>query len=179
MKFARMTYVVALVATASVGPSASAQTGSADSRASKWERAKVQIETVCREHEAKQRFDLAAQCYDDVTAMLTAAPAAAPVAAAPVPAAPVVAEPPRRPQLPAVAAAPKKPIVTAVPKKPVAAPRIARRPEAKPVRVAARPAPRLTVAAAPPAAEVFLPWAESRRCAGVRCQQYVLLGIGY
>lgn len=162
MNFARMSCVLALAATACVGSSAVAQTGSADPRASKWERAKVQIETVCREHEAKQRFDLAAQCYDDVTAMLTAAPT-------PPAAAPVVAEPPRRPQLPTVAAAPKKPVV---------APRAVHRTEPRPVRVAARPAPRLSVAAAAPAPEIF-PRIESRRCSGLLCQQYVLLGIGY
>lgn len=160
MKFARTSSVLALAAMACVGSSALAQTGSADTRASKWERAKVQIETVCREHEAKQRFDLAAQCYDDVTAMLTAAPTP-----------PIVAEPPRRPDsLPAVASAPRKP---------VAAPKIVRRPEPKPVRVAARPAPRLAVAAAAPAPEILAPRRESRRCANLLCQQYVLLGIGY
>lgn len=161
MNFARMSSVLVLATTACVGSSALAQTGSADPRASKWERAKVQIETVCREHEAKQRFDLAAQCYDDVTALLTAAPT-------PTAAAPVVAEPPRRPQLQKVAAAPKKP---------VAAPRGVHRAEPRPVR-AARLAPRLSVAATPPAPEIF-PRVETRRCSGLLCQQYVLLGIGY
>lgn len=154
---AQLACVLALVGTACVGSSAFAQTAGGDARASKWERAKLQIETVCRDHEAKQRFDLAAQCYDEVTAMLSAVPPAAPRAPAVAEQAPV---PPARP---AARMAQRKPA-------PVAAPRIVRRPEPKPARVAVRHVPRPVIAMAPIVPE-FRPVRPFR--------QYVLLGIGY
>jgi hypothetical protein len=90
-----------------------------------WQRARTQIDTVCRRHELEQRHDLAARCYDEVAAMLRRA-APRPVATAPLP-------PPR------VGAAPRR-LATAAKRAPAE-------------RVAAAPRP-LTVAEAQPRAHV-------------------------
>jgi hypothetical protein len=170
---------LSLLAVGGVGlltTAAAAQTEGADPAASKWERAKIQIETVCRAHEADKRFDLAAKFYDEVTAMLTAAPPAAD----PAPAVAVSS--------PAPTSRPAQ-IVTAKQSKPVAAEkrsvqpksRIARKPAARSVRVATRPARRPVALAAVPAAPLGTAVAQpaNRRCASLLCRQFVLLGVAY
>jgi hypothetical protein len=65
-----------------------AQTSARPADASIVEWAKLRIEAVCKRHEEQQRFEQAAKCYDEVSAILarsnlrTSAPVTAPVRAA-------------------------------------------------------------------------------------------------
>ena len=84
-----------------------------------WQRARAQIDTVCRRHELEQRHDLAARCYDEVAVMLRRA-SPRPAAATPLPPPRVAAAPRRRPPAVRVAAAPRPlAVAEAQPREPV------------------------------------------------------------
>ena len=144
--------------------------------------AKRHVELVCRPLEARQMFDRATRCYNDVARLVGDATKALPSASAskPAPAASVAAPAASSPAPATTAARPAAPSVT----RPAAT-----RPVVKTAARAtpARPAPVRTRIVArqvtPPASEVGpslrpAPTA-SRRCSGVGCLQYTLLGVGF
>ncbi|MDB5510568.1 MAG: hypothetical protein JWR08_51 [Enterovirga sp.] len=143
--------------TGALAQSASGEASVAEARVA-W--AKRHVELVCRPLETQGMFDKATRCYNDVARLIsdTAKPAPA-AAAAPRPVAPADARPAEiRPTKPAVRAA----------SRPAPAP-VARRIAARPIVAVAQNDLRAPAVLQP----------VSRRCTGVGCLQYTLLGVGF
>lgn len=154
-----MARIAVLTAMGLAATAASAQTTTADKPAEArlaW--AKRHVELVCRPLEARQMFDKATRCYNDVARIVSDASKTLPTAEV-KPAAP--AEPVARPASrtpPAVRA----PVRTAAPA-PAVRTRIIARQVVPPVY-------RPVVAVEP---------SSPRRCSGVSCLQFTSLGVGF
>ena len=139
--------------------------------------AKRHVELVCRPLEARQMFDRATRCYNDVARLVGDGSKALPTTAAskPTPAtaatAPAPAATATRPAAPAV----NRPAATRPAVKTAAARPAPARPAPARTRIVAR-----QVAPASDAGPLLGPApAASRRCSGIGCLQYTLLGVGF
>ena len=136
--------------------------------------AKRHVELVCRPLEARQMFDRATRCYNDVARLVSDASKPLP----PADRADAAASAARPAAAPAPAIRPTTPAATR-PSTSRPAVRVARAAPVSPVR--ARPAaqPAAVAFAAPDLAPYGLYPSDTKRCSGVGCLKYTLLGVGF
>ena len=155
------------VALAAFAGPASAETitssASASVAQSRLDWAKRHVELVCKPLETRGEFERATRCYNDVTRLV-----GEPSKATPAPSAygPATSKP----------AAATRPVVKTAAAKPAAKTAAVSRPAPARVRFSQRA---ITVAAADPLPLAPAVQPSARRCVGVSCLQYTLLGVGF